>query len=129
MWRDPDIQKSVLRPSFRTGDCARQVSAYAITITFCFQNEVFASIDLHPCCCNPFLLFAMAEVEENPIEEPLEGPEEGLEEEEDFVAPGGVREVKLFGKWSFDDIEIRDISLVVSKRAEKDLSLNPCTLD
>lgn len=35
-------------------------------------------------------------------------------EEEEFVAAGGVTEVKLFGKWSFDDIEVRDISLVVS---------------
>jgi len=55
----------------------------------------------------------MAEVEENPIEEPLENPEEDLDEEEDFVPPGGATEIKLFGKWSFDDIEIRDISLVV----------------
>ena len=38
-------------------------------------------------------------------------------EEEDFVAIGGATEVKLFGKWSFDDIEVRDISLVV--RASK----------
>jgi small subunit ribosomal protein S5e len=36
----------------------------------------------------------------------------GAEEEEDFVPSGGV-EIKLFGKWSFDDIEVRDISLVV----------------
>lgn len=35
-------------------------------------------------------------------------------EEEEFVVAGGVTEVKLFGKWSFDDIEVRDISLVVS---------------
>ena len=35
-------------------------------------------------------------------------------EEDDFVAVGGATEVKLFGKWSFDDIEVRDISLVVS---------------
>ena len=35
------------------------------------------------------------------------------EEEEDFVAVGGATEIKLFGKWSFDDIEVRDISLVV----------------
>lgn len=39
--------------------------------------------------------------------------EELLEEEEEFVAAGAT-EVKLFGKWSFDDIEIRDISLEVS---------------
>lgn len=35
------------------------------------------------------------------------------EEEEDFVPVGGATEIKLFGKWSFDDIEVRDISLVV----------------
>jgi small subunit ribosomal protein S5e len=57
----------------------------------------------------------MAEVEATPIEEPIEEPEE-VEEEEDFVAVGGATEVKLFGKWSFDDIEVRDISLVVSAR-------------
>ena len=56
----------------------------------------------------------MAEVEEAPPAEeaPLEEPEE--EEEEEFVAVGGATEVKLFGKWSFDDVEIRDISLEVS---------------
>jgi len=46
-------------------------------------------------------------------EAPVEVPE--AEEEEDFVAVGGATEVKLFGKWSFDDIEVRDISLVVSR--------------
>jgi small subunit ribosomal protein S5e len=58
----------------------------------------------------------MAEVEETPIEEaPIEEPEVAEEEaeEEEFVAVGGATEVKLFGKWSFDDIEIRDISLEV----------------
>jgi small subunit ribosomal protein S5e len=61
----------------------------------------------------------MAEVaEEIPMEEPTEelvADEAGAEvEEEDFVAAGGATEVKLFGKWSFDDIEVRDISLEVS---------------
>jgi small subunit ribosomal protein S5e len=61
----------------------------------------------------------MAEVaEEIPMEEPTEelvADEAGVEvEEEDFVAAGGATEVKLFGKWSFDDIEVRDISLEVS---------------
>jgi len=48
-------------------------------------------------------------------EEPLEGGEEGLvaEEEDDYVAAESGPEIKLFGKWSFDDIEIRDISLEV----------------
>mmetsp|Transcript_47 Transcript_47/g.96 ORF Transcript_47/g.96 Transcript_47/m.96 type:complete len:226 (+) Transcript_47:141-818(+) len=56
----------------------------------------------------------MADVEE-PVEDIVaedeaEEVEEDLEEEEEFVAVGAT-EVKLFGKWSFDDIEIRDISL------------------
>lgn len=59
----------------------------------------------------------MAEVEEPVVEVP-EGEEEEVveeefEEEEEFVAVGGASEIKLFGKWSFDDIEVRDISLVV----------------
>ena len=55
----------------------------------------------------------MADVEETPVEEtPYEEPE-AEEEEEEFVAVGGATEVKLFGKWSFDDIEIRDMSLEV----------------
>lgn len=59
----------------------------------------------------------MADVEEPVIDAPVvdelvEEPEE-VEEEEDFVQVGGAAEVKLFGKWSFDDIEVRDISLVV----------------
>jgi small subunit ribosomal protein S5e len=62
----------------------------------------------------------MADVaeEEIPMEEPVEEQEEdnldNEEEEDEFVAVGGATEIKLFGKWSFDDIEIRDISLVVS---------------
>ncbi len=60
----------------------------------------------------------MADVEETPIEEtPVEDPEVEadveVEQEEEFVAVGSAHEVKLFGKWSFDDIEIRDISLEV----------------
>jgi small subunit ribosomal protein S5e len=59
----------------------------------------------------------MADVEE-PVEDvPAEEPavEVPVEEEDEFVAVGGATEVKLFGKWSFDDIEVRDISLVVSR--------------
>ena len=56
---------------------------------------------------------AEAPVEEPQYEEPAE-PEVEVEPEEEFVAVGGATEVKLFGKWSFDDIEVRDISLVVS---------------
>ena len=60
----------------------------------------------------------MADVEAEPIEEPVADEEEDIEveEEEEYVAVGGVTEVKLFGKWSFDDIEVRDISLVVSQK-------------
>lgn len=66
-------------------------------------------------------LVKMADIEE-PVDVPEgedpeleeEVPEEGeYEEEDEFVAVGGAAEVKLFGKWSFDDIEVRDISLVV----------------
>lgn len=52
-------------------------------------------------------------VEETPVEEPEVEEEVEVEvEEEEFVGTGAT-EVKLFGKWSFDDIEIRDISLEV----------------
>ena len=37
-----------------------------------------------------------------------------VEEDEEYVNAGGATEVKLFGKWSFDEIEIRDISLEVN---------------
>merc|ERR1719238_2653900 len=56
----------------------------------------------------------MADVEETPVEETVEETEvvdEVEEEEEDDFVAVGATEVKLFGKWSFDDIEIRDISL------------------
>ena len=58
----------------------------------------------------------MAEVEETPYEPTTEEEEVEVEveEEEEVFAPGSSAvEIKLFGKWSFDDIEIRDISLVV----------------
>merc|ERR1719384_2618168 len=61
----------------------------------------------------------MSDVEEPVVEEEYVAEDEDdldlapePEEEDDFVAVGGATEVKLFGKWSFDDIEIRDISLV-----------------
>ena len=57
----------------------------------------------------------MAEVEE-PVEDIVadeEAEEVEEEDEEEFVGVGAT-ESKLFGKWSFDDIEIRDISLEVS---------------
>jgi small subunit ribosomal protein S5e len=56
----------------------------------------------------------MADVEEPVVEEALlEEAVVEVEEEEEYVAVGGATEVKLFGKWSFDEIEVRDISLVV----------------
>jgi len=56
----------------------------------------------------------MADVEEPIVDDEVEEEEAGdVEEEEEYVPAGGAAEVKLFGKWSFDDIEIRDISLVV----------------
>ena len=60
----------------------------------------------------PIAAEATVEVEVEEEEEAIE--EEVVEKEDEFVAVGGAAEVKLFGKWSFDDIEIRDISLVVS---------------
>lgn len=54
----------------------------------------------------------MADVEEPQVDEAVEEPKV---EEEEFVAVGGATAIKLFGKWPFDDIEIRDISLVVSR--------------
>jgi small subunit ribosomal protein S5e len=60
----------------------------------------------------------MAAVEEPVLDEPIDEMEDVAveeEEEEDFVEVGAATEVKLFGKWAFDDIEVRDISLVVRK--------------
>jgi len=57
----------------------------------------------------------MADYEEPIVdEEPVYEEEEQFEEdvEEDEIVGGTANEVKLFGKWSFEDIEIRDISLV-----------------
>jgi small subunit ribosomal protein S5e len=61
----------------------------------------------------------MAEVEETVVAPEGEEEEEEIAavaaaaaDEEEFVPAGGV-EIKLYGKWSFDDIEVRDISLVV----------------
>jgi small subunit ribosomal protein S5e len=46
------------------------------------------------------------------VEEVAEEAEEIAQEEDEFVA-AGASQVKLFAKWSFDDIEIRDMSLEV----------------
>ena len=57
----------------------------------------------------------MADVAEEVVDAVEETVEDEVEEEEEeeFVAAAGATEVKLFGKWSFDDIEVRDISLEV----------------
>jgi len=57
----------------------------------------------------------MADVEEPQYEEEVaEEVEAEEEEEEEYAYADDTPEVKLFGKWSFDDVEVRDISLVVS---------------
>jgi hypothetical protein len=64
-----------------------------------------------------FVFSTMAEVEEPYVEPAYEeeaAEPEYVAEEEEFVAEGVATEVKLFGKWAFGDIEVRDISLVVS---------------
>lgn len=55
----------------------------------------------------------VTEDEQVPVAEEEEEIEVDVEEEEEYVAHRGADNVKLFGKWSFDDIEVRDISLVV----------------
>jgi len=45
-------------------------------------------------------------------EDGAEGGEDADEDDEGYAVVGGATEVKLFGKWSFDDVEVRDISLV-----------------
>ena len=54
-------------------------------------------------------------VEETTIEDVVEEPE--------FVGDESASEIKLFGKWSFEDIEIRDISLVVSELLVSQISV------
>ena len=49
------------------------------------------------------------EEEVEDVEEEMEGEEE--EEEEEYAPAEPVNSVKLFGKWSFDDVDVRDISL------------------
>ena len=64
----------------------------------------------------------MADVEEAPVEveEEVEVEEDALvdddldEDDDAAFVKTGATEVKLFGKWSFDDIEVRDLSLEVS---------------
>jgi small subunit ribosomal protein S5e len=58
----------------------------------------------------------MSDIEEPTVveETTIEEVEVEVEEEAEFVGDESASEVKLFGKWSFEEIEIRDISLVVS---------------
>jgi small subunit ribosomal protein S5e len=58
----------------------------------------------------------MSDIEEPTVveETTIEEVEVEIEEEAEFVGDESASEVKLFGKWSFEEIEIRDISLVVS---------------
>ena len=65
----------------------------------------------------------MADEEPIVADEEVAEEEPVAEEEEDFVAAEAGPDIKLFGKWSFDDIEIRDISLEVSYRMYK-INLN-----
>lgn len=68
----------------------------------------------------------MADIEDAPeeiAEEPdivVEGNDDaGLDvddEDEEVFAPSGATEVKLYGKWAFSDIEVRDLSLEVSEK-------------
>ena len=60
----------------------------------------------------------MADVAEE-IVDAVEEEVEEIEEEEEEFAPADATEVKLFGKWSFDDIEIRDISLEVRRKCKQ----------
>lgn len=66
----------------------------------------------------------MADVEEPVEETPVEEVAPAVEEDE-VAAATGATEVKLFGKWSFDDIEIRDISLEVSGSSCSSSSVDP----
>ena len=50
---------------------------------------------------------------EEEVEEVEDEEAEDVEAEAEFVGDAGASEVKLFGKWSFEDIEVRDISLEV----------------
>ena len=52
-------------------------------------------------------------VEEEVEEENVAAPAVD-DDDEDVPEISGATEIKLFGKWAFDDIEVRDISLVVS---------------
>ncbi len=57
----------------------------------------------------------MSETEEVLVDVEDVGLDEGaaLDVEDFDVAVGGGTETKLFGKWSFSDIKVRDISLEV----------------
>ena len=54
----------------------------------------------------------MSDTEEPLVEETIEEPVEEVEDEVEELGED-LNEIKLFGKWSFAEIEIRDISLEV----------------
>ena len=62
----------------------------------------------------------MTEVEAPTVDIAVEEEEENVaapavDDDDEYVPEiSGATEIKLFGKWAFDDIEVRDISLVVS---------------
>lgn len=56
----------------------------------------------------------MSDVEEPTVEETTFEVEVEVEEEAaEFVGGDATPKIMLFGKWSFEDIEVRDISLQV----------------
>lgn len=55
----------------------------------------------------------MSDIEEPTSVEETTPYEVEEEEEAEFIGDESAPEVKLFGKWSFEDIEVRDISLEV----------------
>lgn len=64
----------------------------------------------------------MAEVEETPVDIEEEVAVDDVDVDDDLVGDdedelfveSNATEVKLFGKWTFKDIEVRDLSLQVS---------------
>jgi small subunit ribosomal protein S5e len=57
----------------------------------------------------------MSDIEEPTVEETSVEVEVEVEveEEAEFVGEDNSADIKLFGKWSFEEIEVRDISLEV----------------
>ena len=68
----------------------------------------------------PITTMSDIEIEEPTVEDTTT---EDVVEEPEFVGDESASEIKLFGKWSFEDIEIRDISLVVSELLVSQISV------